>query len=274
MEKKYELIKEDSIVVDGHTLYRIKAVRDFYVIDKDEVGGYVESEENLSHEGECWIYNDGMVYGKAVVSENGSVTDNAKVYDYAIIEGDAAVMDRAEVYGHAIMNDYSNIGGNAKLYGSARMEDSSTLKGFAEVYDYARLRGDCLVDDDARIYGNSVINGFARVFNHASVKDNAIVSGRAVVCGYATVSKHGSIFGVGRIDFNVTSDCDVAVYSDPFNKNNYVTASTKENWFNTIHHSGKQEDFLEMVKRRNREEFDKYFKLTNMHLDFYDIVNK
>ena len=274
MEKKYELIKEDSIEVDGHTLYRIKAVKDSYYVNKDELGGYVESEDNLSHDGECWIHDNSMVFGKAVVTGNGSVTDNAKVYDYAIIQDDAIVMDRSEVYGHAIMEDYSAIGEDAKLYGSAKMRDCSNLRGFAEVYDYVRLRSDCLVNGDARIYGNSVITGDACITDHASVKDNAVVSGRVLICGYATVSKHASVSGVGRIDFNVTGDNDVAIYTDPCNKGYYITASTKEDWFNSVNHSGKQEDFLKTAKGRSQEEFDKYAMISNLHLDLYGLRDK
>jgi hypothetical protein len=50
MKKKYELIKSD---IPG--LYRIKAVRDFSDVKKGDIGGYVESEDNLSHEGDCWV---------------------------------------------------------------------------------------------------------------------------------------------------------------------------------------------------------------------------
>ena len=55
--KKYELVKEDSIVVDGFKLFRIRALRDFFVIKAGDLGGYVESEDNLSHEGYAWIYD-------------------------------------------------------------------------------------------------------------------------------------------------------------------------------------------------------------------------
>ena len=49
--KKYELLKDDSIVIDGFTLYRIRAVKDFFVVKAGELGGYIEHEGCLSHEG-------------------------------------------------------------------------------------------------------------------------------------------------------------------------------------------------------------------------------
>lgn len=77
--KKYELVKEDSIVVDGFKLYRIKALKDFFVIKAGDLGGYVESEDNLSQEGNCWIYDDAKVYGGSKVFGNARVAHNATV---------------------------------------------------------------------------------------------------------------------------------------------------------------------------------------------------
>ena len=53
--KKYELT-EEAIVVDGHKLHRIRALKDFADVKAGDLGGYVESEDNLSHEGNCWVY--------------------------------------------------------------------------------------------------------------------------------------------------------------------------------------------------------------------------
>lgn len=68
--KKYEILKEDSIKVGNHTLYRIKALREFGDVAAGELGGYIESEKNLSHRGSCWIYNDSKVYEDAEISNH------------------------------------------------------------------------------------------------------------------------------------------------------------------------------------------------------------
>ena len=55
MNKKYELTDE-TIKIDGHILHRIKALKDLTIIPmscmvfKGDLGGFVESEENLSDE--------------------------------------------------------------------------------------------------------------------------------------------------------------------------------------------------------------------------------
>jgi hypothetical protein len=47
MNDKYELTDE-TIDVLGNTLHRIKALKNFSDIHKGDLGGFVESEENLS----------------------------------------------------------------------------------------------------------------------------------------------------------------------------------------------------------------------------------
>ena len=65
--KKYEILKNNSIEFNGKTLYRIKALKNFGNIKKGDIGGFIEKEENLSHENNCWIYGDAEVFGNAKV---------------------------------------------------------------------------------------------------------------------------------------------------------------------------------------------------------------
>ncbi len=88
--RKYELTDE-SIKVYDRALYRIRAFKDFSDVKKGDLGGFVESENNLSHQGNCWVYYDAAVYGKARVCENAKVYGNARVYDNAMIHGRARV---------------------------------------------------------------------------------------------------------------------------------------------------------------------------------------
>ena len=70
MNKKYELT-DQSIEIDGRTLYRIIALKDLpYLEDlrfpicvkKGDLGGFIEKEENLSHEGNSWVGEYSKVY--------------------------------------------------------------------------------------------------------------------------------------------------------------------------------------------------------------------
>ena len=67
MEKKYRLLENDTKKVNGRTLYRIEALKDFAGVKKGYKGGYVESEDNLSHKGNCWVYGNAWVFGNARV---------------------------------------------------------------------------------------------------------------------------------------------------------------------------------------------------------------
>ena len=69
--KKYELTEETITLFKDYMLYRIKALRDFGDIKAGDLGGYIEKESNLSHNGDAWLYEDAMVYGDAQVYSNG-----------------------------------------------------------------------------------------------------------------------------------------------------------------------------------------------------------
>ena len=106
--KKYKLTGE-SIEVKGKTLYRIEALKDFGEIKKGDKGGFIESENNLAHEGNAWV------------------SDNARVY------GDACVFDNAQVYGNAFVSDNSRVCDNARVYGDALVRGDACVCGDAEI---------------------------------------------------------------------------------------------------------------------------------------------
>ena len=70
--KKYELTSETKIVF-GHILYRIKALSSFGCVSAGDLGGFLESEKNLSQNGDAWVSGNAEVYGNAWVSEIGAI---------------------------------------------------------------------------------------------------------------------------------------------------------------------------------------------------------
>ena len=86
---KYELLIDDTITFFGVQLFRIKALISFKGVKKGDVGGYVESEKNLSQHGNAWVSGDAKVYGDAKVSGNAEVSGNAWVSGDAKVSGDA-----------------------------------------------------------------------------------------------------------------------------------------------------------------------------------------
>jgi hypothetical protein len=78
MIKKYEFTGEIK-KVKGVTLRRIRRLSD------ELIGGWVEKEENLSHEDNCFIYVNAQVYGNACVCGDACVSGDARVYGNAQI---------------------------------------------------------------------------------------------------------------------------------------------------------------------------------------------
>lgn len=63
--RKYEFTGEtQNIECTGKviTLHRIRAARDFMGVKKEELGGWIETEDNLSHSGNAWVPGNTRVY--------------------------------------------------------------------------------------------------------------------------------------------------------------------------------------------------------------------
>ena len=122
--KKYELTSETK-VINGVKLHRIKALNSFGNIKKGDLGGWIESEQNLSQDGDAWVCGNAIVCdnatvsGNAIVCDNATVSGNAVVSGYATVSGDAWVFDNAEVSGNVIVCDNATVGGNATVRGNA-----------------------------------------------------------------------------------------------------------------------------------------------------------
>ena len=101
VNRKYEFVEGDTINIDGAALNRIRAVKDFHGVNKGDLGGYIEKEENLSHQGDCWVDDYAKVFNDAWVHGDAQVYGYAQVYGDAEVYGNAQVYERAEVYGDA-----------------------------------------------------------------------------------------------------------------------------------------------------------------------------
>ena len=169
MEKKYKLREDLTKEFYGKTLYRIEALRDFGDVEKGELGGYIEKEENLIHDGNAEVCGDAVVYGNAEVRDDAEVCGDAVVYGNAKVYGDAKVCGNAQVCGDAVVY------GNAQVWGNAKVWDNAKVCGNAQVC------GDAKVWDNAKVYGDAVICGDAVVCGKAQVYGDAVICGDAVI---------------------------------------------------------------------------------------------
>ena len=86
--KKYKLTDE-ACTLYGKTMYRIEALIDFDNVKAGDKGGFVQSEDNLSQEGKCWVCDDAKVFGNAKVYGKAEVYGKTKVHNYAKVFGNA-----------------------------------------------------------------------------------------------------------------------------------------------------------------------------------------
>ena len=81
--KKFEFTGETktiSLFFRTATLHRIRAVAEFGLVKIGDLGGWIEKEENLSHEGKAWVCGDAKVWGNAKVCGDAKVWGNAEVF--------------------------------------------------------------------------------------------------------------------------------------------------------------------------------------------------
>lgn len=153
MTKKYELTTETKLI-DGHKVYRIKALKSFKTIigrrvNKGDLGGWVESEDNLSQDGTCWLFDEAAGY------ENSRRTGNSVGYDNSRQYGDS------QQFGNSQQSDDSRQFGNSCQFGN------SWQFGNSEQYDNSRQFGDSRQYGDSAQFGNSWQFGNSRQYGNS-----------------------------------------------------------------------------------------------------------
>ncbi len=136
--KKYKFTGETKIIhtsVRDVKLNRIQAIAGFGTVKAGDIGGWIETEKNLAHDGNAWISEGAQIYGNARVFGNAQIYDNARVFGNAQIYGNAWVF------------------GNAQIYGNARVFSN------AQIYDNARVFSNAWVSGNAQISGNAWVSG-------------------------------------------------------------------------------------------------------------------
>lgn len=129
---KYKILTDETKIINAHKVYRIQATKAFSDVAEGDKGGWVESEYNLSQEGNCWLYDEAIAYGASVVSENATIMDNAIISGYsrisghAVIDGNAKIMDYTIVDGFACITN-AQIGALVHITGYASIETNVCL---------------------------------------------------------------------------------------------------------------------------------------------------
>lgn len=137
---KYEFTGEVKNI-GGKILHRIRAVRDIpeQNVKAGDLGGWLETEENLSHDSAAWVTGEAWVMGRAYV------TDSTLVAGKALVTGEALVTDSAHVMGAALVTDSARVMGEARVSGKARVTGKAWVMGTACVTGKACVSGNARV---------------------------------------------------------------------------------------------------------------------------------
>lgn len=108
-------------------LRQIRALKAFAGVAAGEVGGWIESEDNLSHLGDAWVGGDAEARDRALIDGNARVHGKAKVL------GRAQIIDDAQVFDEACVLDTAQVFGEAMVFGKARVFGEAHICGEARV---------------------------------------------------------------------------------------------------------------------------------------------
>lgn len=154
--KKFELTDE-TIEEEGVTLHRIKN------ISTGKLGGFVETEDNLSQLGNCWVDDDAKVFKGAFVSDNALVCGHAKVWDHSKVSGDATVQ------GYSWVSFGSSVSGTAMILGNARIADKAIVSGGVTVVNTliynTRVIGNIKIETQHGEFWHSDFSGSVQIIN-------------------------------------------------------------------------------------------------------------
>ena len=223
-----EYVEVEKVLPNGKTETETERIV-WYQEVMGEVGGWVESEENLSQKGDCWIEKDAKVVGSARVYEDAMIKEKAEVGDSARVYGKAEIRDSVGIGGTASVSEEAVVRGNKRIavFGSAAVFGKSEIIGDSKVYGYARVGKhkefiDVPIYDEngkyvssihpedtvrtrvsgkARVYGEAqvfgTVDGQAEVYGHAIVE--GVVLEKSHVGGNAKVGENGIVEGEVRV---------------------------------------------------------------------------
>lgn len=263
--KKYQILKDDfvkvhtfkSCISDGEMsiveikLYRIQALKTFTkpggynpVVHVGELGGYVESEANLSQEGSCWLFD------KARVKDGGKVLDDAIVYDKCLVSKNSIVRGDSVVGGHCFVT-------NQSVIIDSRLEGNVIVNGHSTIHSGAYLYGEIGVDQ-------SNIGGSVNLIGRISVKKSRIT---------APIELSGDY----ELNFDVSDSHSVIGYNVGmpggrlFTIKNIVASKVEDKW-STGDFVGTGEELIDFVSDSDDKQRVEYVRsIVGHHLNFFKL---
>ena len=163
---KYEITNETHS--RKRNLRRIRALKSFRTINnirvnEGDLGGYIETENNLSESGVCWVGQRATVEGNAQVQDNAFVGEDARLEDRAVAYGDAVIV------GESLLTNNGRVGGNSILIGNNTVSDRAHIHGSIEIRGGCTIAGNTQLSEtignilNSSFYDDTVIAGATRI---------------------------------------------------------------------------------------------------------------
>lgn len=148
------------------------------------LGGYIQREDNLSQEGECWIYDNAICCEGAVVEKGAGLFDGTMARESALITGDACLYDRAVAEGHCYIRN-GEIKEEARIAGDAVINES-VIDGLSPLIAgrcsvYGEVRGLFVIKDNI-LPGETLVNPTEDLFILENGKRDVLVKEKKLEC--------------------------------------------------------------------------------------------
>lgn len=263
--KKYQILEDDFIKVhtfkscisDGETsiveikLYRIQALKTFTkpggynpVVHVGELGGYVEAEDNLSQDGNCWLFD------KARVKDGGKVLDDAIVYDKSLISKNSIIRGRSVIGGHCFVT-------NQSVIIDSRLEGNIIVTEYSIIHSGSYLYGDIKVD-------KSDIGCLVNLSGRISVNKSRITAPLELCGDY-------------ELNFDVDTPHSVIGYNigmslgSLFNIKNIVASKVEDKW-SACDFVGTGAELIDFIRDSDDEQRINYVRsIVEYHLNFFKL---
>lgn len=213
------------------TVHRIQALVDIprHNVIPGRKGGFLQFEENLSHEGDAWVDDESVVAGKGtLIYEDALVCDRAQVLDNSKVGSETLISGHAKIVQSIIRGKRNLITDEALLEFVAMLGQTITVTGTSHLHR-VKITENCMsmdILDNAKIINSDIstditgsyitVSGNAKLLECREIKgssinitDDCILTGAVAVNGKRIdLSGASSLDGKVLVSDNVTlTDC-------------------------------------------------------------------
>lgn len=176
---KYQILTNDYIQfkhpISGLPikLFRIISLKNFISqvieIKHGEIGGFIQSEKNLSQDDTSWIMNSAKVFDAAVLVDS-RIRDDVRIFGNAYVE-DSVASNRVRIFGNCTINT-SDIKDNVDIYDKCHIQKSSLRNN--SVICGKSIVTECQLFGGSRISGTSSVIK-TKLYDQSEIKGNSVV---------------------------------------------------------------------------------------------------